>query len=514
MILEAEDRVRLNSELISKTAFIYVSMLGSAILGAVSIFLATRFIGQSEYGIVGFALSFAGLFLFITDLGFTRAHTKKVSEGDDLKSCLTLYLLIRIALTGVYVFAVFVSIYVWEDILGRGYEYPETHEVILVILAYYVPISISTVFAATFQALRDVIRSQIVMLAEIMTRVVAIMFVVFFEMGTVELAITFAVSGTVSLIVTISISRDMLSKISLKSLDWNLLSEYATFAKPLAIATILTTVTLYFDKVIIQFAFSAAETGTYFAAQRYLRFYGFLSTAIISLLFPMFSSLNSKDAGKDTIAVMIRAILRYLLIIVIPLTIFLVVFAEPILTTLTSSAFAPGATAFAILSITYSISILTGPSSSQTLGMGFVTRFARYILLYCIIVIFLDLVLIPNEILSVQLLGWGINGAALAMFFGQVVMTVLFYLNTARVLKIQTPEHMFRIIASSVFAILVTYIISLTFNIARFYDLMALLLLFFGIYASLIVVTKVMSFSEILKLLKMLSLKNLLMKPE
>lgn len=506
--------MRLNSELVSKTTFMYISILGSAILGAVSIFLATRFIGQSEYGIVGFALSFAGLFLFITDLGFTRAHTKKVSEGADLRSCLTLYLLVRVALTGVYVFAVFVSIYIWESVLGRGYEYPETHEVILVILAYYVPISISAVFASTFQALRDVIRAQVVMLAEIMSRVIAIMFVVYFKMGTVELAITFAVSGAASLIVTLLISRDLLSKISWKLLDRNLLSEYAAFAKPLAIATILTTVAMYFDKVIIQFAFSAAETGTYFAAQRYLRFYGFLSTAIISLLFPTFSSLNSKAAGKDTIAIMMRAILRYLFIIVVPLTIFLVVFAEPILTTLTSSAFAPGATAFAILSITYSISILTGPSSSQTLGMGFVTSFARYILLYCIIVIFLDIVLIPNEIFSVQLLGWGINGAALAIFFGQVVMTVLFYLNTARVLKIKTPEHLFRIIVSSVFAILVTYIISMTFNIARFYDLIALLSLFFGIYASLILVTKVMNFSEILRLLKMLSLKSLQMKPE
>ena len=492
----------------------YVSMLGNAVLGAVAIFLATRFIGQSEYGIVGFALSFAGLFLFITDLGFTRAHTKKVSEGADIRSCLTVYLLIRVALTSVYVVAVFVSIYVWENVLGRGYEYPETHEVILIILAYYVPVSISAVFASTFLALRDVIRSQIVTLAEIMSRVVAIMIVVLYEMGTVELAFTFAISGAVSLTVTLSISRKLISKISWKSLDRDLFREYATFAKPLAIATMLTTITLYIDKVIIQYAFSAAETGTYFAAQRYLRFYGFLSGAIISLLFPTFSSLNSNDAGKETIASMIRAILRYLFIIVVPLTTFLVVFAEPILTILTSSAFAPGATAFAILSITYSIAILTGPSSSQVLGMGFVSHFARFNVYFCVVVIVLDLILIPEEIFSVKVFGWGMNGAAMALFFGQVVMTVFFYLSTTRVLKIQMPEHLFRIMFSSVAAILMTYIISLTFNIARFYDLILLLFIFFGIYALLLAVTRAMSISEIIKLLKMLSLKNLQIKPE
>ena len=78
-------------------------------------------------GTIGFAMSFLALFNIIADLGFSRAHIKRVSEGKDLGTCIGTFAAIKICLTGIMVTVVFSAIFIWKYVMQKGF-YDDTTE--------------------------------------------------------------------------------------------------------------------------------------------------------------------------------------------------------------------------------------------------------------------------------------------------------------------------------------------------------------------------------------------------
>lgn len=508
------EEVMLKPELVSKTAFLYASTIGGAILSYIALFFATRFVGDIGYGVVAFGLSFAGVFLFVTDFGLSSSHTKKVSEGKDLQSCLSVYLLTRLALVGVFAGLVLAALFMWEDVLGQRFGDSETHLVILIVLMYYIQSSITTVFSTTFLAQRDVLRAQAIALSDVMARAVATLLVIAMGWGLVGLACTYAIEGFVALAVALFLARGRLPRVRLSAANKALFKEYVKFATPIAVATVFGTIVLFLDKIIIQYSsISSAETGIYYAAQRILAFYLALSPVISSVAYPLFSQRYSKEGGKEWVSQATTSMIRYFIIGTIPIMFFLIVFSGEILSIFLSASFAAGAVAFSLLAIAYSIDVAISPFSSQTLGMGLSRTYGKIQLATMVLIIILDFILIPTSFMSIPLLGWGINGAAASYLVGQVLLMVLYYENARRVLKLKAPKGLVSTTCASALAIAAVYLLSTYVNITRFYDIVALLALYVGVFICLAVLFRAVTVKELRDLLKMLRQKNLLHIP-
>lgn len=502
--------IQIRPELVSKTAFLYVSTLASAVLGYIALLLAARYVGQVAYGTVAFVLSFEGVFLFVTDFGFSRPHMKKIAEGYDMQACLGVYMFARLIFTIAYVVVVLVSIWLWEGLWSSGDEPSEMRHVMMIMLAYYVPVSIRWFFVYTFYAQRDVVRAQFVTLAELVVRSAATASVVVFDLGVIGLAWSFSISGILSLVFAYMVSRKRFPRFSLIPVPRNLLKEYFFFALPIAASLILGTMCLYLDKIIIQASLTVVDTGTYFASQRFLAAYLSLGSVVVAIAFPTVSQLNVLEGSRDRIRSMTMSSVRYLSIIVIPATFFLVVFAEPTLSIFLSEAFENGAFAFSLLVIAYSLFIVTAPLTSQVLGMGFAGEYARYNIIYSALVIALDVLLIPSELMSIRLLGLGINGAAMAILLAQVVNTYLFCTCARRILDLRFPVGLLRLTTASTLSILVTYYVSTLFLVDRFYDVLALSCMFLSLYTVISLLFRALTVSEISELIGMLSARSLL----
>lgn len=511
-MIEGEE-IPLKPELLSKATFLFLSTIASAALGYIALFFATRFIGEINYGIVAFAMSFAGLFIFITDMGLGTSHVKKVSEGKDLQSCLSVFMLTRLLLVGVYTALVFAALFFWEDILGQGYENPETHLIILIILLYYIQTSITYVFTSTFLAQRDVVRAQAIVLSDVMARALATLLVVAMNWGLVGLACTYAVEGAVALIIALILARGRLPRIRLNAANKDLLKQYVSFAAPIAISSIFGTFALYFDKIIIQYSMTSADTGIYFASQRLLSFYLALSPVIASVVYPAISNLNAQKDGKERISIMTSSLMRYFLLVTIPIMLFLVVFSKEILSIFLSASFGSGAMAFSLLSIGYFLSLTISPFTSQTLGMGLSRTYAKYQMISIILTIALDILLIPSILLSIPLMGLGINGAAISLMIGQFVLAILFYNGARKVIDLKRPKGIAGASVAGALSILVIFFIADFINISRFYDVVAIFLLYCAIYLCLIVVFRVLSIKELKDLAMMLRSKHLFHRP-
>lgn len=505
----------LKPELVSKVAFLYVSTIASAIFSYIALFFATRFLGDEVYGTFAFGLSFAGIFIFITDLGLGSAHTKKVSEGADLQSCISVFMFSRLLLVGIFSVVVFAVLFLWVSVLGQGWENSETPIVIAIVMLYYVQSSITYVFSSTFLAQRDVVRAQAIAIADVASRALATLLVIAMGWGLVGLAATYAVEGFVALVVALYLARGRLPKIRLSAAHKALLKQYTKFAAPIAATTILGTIVLYGDKVLIQYSStSAAETGYYFAYQRILAFYLALSPVIASVAYPAFSQLNAQKDGREAISRMTTSMIRYFLLMSIPAVFFLTVFSNDILSIFLSSSFASGALAFSILAVGYSIGLTISPFTSQTLGMGMSGTYGKYMMISIVAMIILDVVLIPSNLLSIPLVGWGLNGAAVSLLVGEIILAALFYGNARKLLQLKAPKGIVGTTCASVIAIIAVYALSMYIELSRFYEVIAVFILFVGLFLALAILFRAITVKEIKEMIRMLRPKHLLHKPK
>ena len=370
--------------------------------------------------------------------------------------------------------------------------------------------SITYVFTQTFLAQRDVVRAQAIALVDVASRAIATLLVIALNWGIVGLACTYAVEGFVALAVALFLARGRLPKIRLSAVKKTLVKQYARFAAPIAVTGIFGTVALYGDKILIQYSsIDSAETGIYFACQRVLSFYLVLSPVIASVAYPAFSQLNAKKQGRESISMMTTSMIRYLLIATIPMMFFLIAFSGDILSIFLSSSFATGATAFAILAIGYSIGLTISPFSSQILGMGMSGTYGKYMMTSTIVMIVLDVILIPSSLFSIPLVGWGMNGAAVSLLVGSVILAVLFYSNAKKLLQLKAPKGMIGTTCAAISAITPVYALSIYIELSRFYELIAIFLLYAGIFIAFAVLFRAISVKEIKDMLKMVRHKNL-----
>jgi O-antigen/teichoic acid export membrane protein len=196
-----------------------------------------------------------------------------------------------------------------------------------------------------------------------------------------------------------------------------------------------------------------------------------------------------------------------------PIMLFLIIFSKEILSIFLSAAFEPGAFAFSILAIGYTMGLLMSPFGSQMLGMGMSKLYAKYALIAIAINIILDILLIPSNISVITLLGLGKDGAAISYLIRQIVLFSFFLISARKVIGFRAPAGIPNISAAAMAAVTLTYFLTGFMDISRFYDLVALFILNIGFFVCFAIAFQAVKKTEISELLKMLRVKNIIRKP-
>jgi len=116
-----------------KSLLVLINSVVGAVLGFISLYFVAHYMGETVLGIIGFSLSFIGLFSFITNLGYDSAHVKRVSEGKDLGTCLGTYFSIKLVLIAIMSASAFIGILVWRFFFSGGAD-PDKESVLFLIL--------------------------------------------------------------------------------------------------------------------------------------------------------------------------------------------------------------------------------------------------------------------------------------------------------------------------------------------------------------------------------------------
>ncbi|MBU4189709.1 MAG: flippase [Candidatus Thermoplasmatota archaeon] len=489
-----------------KSMLIVLTQGINAVIGLVGLFILAKLWGSfapTALGIVAFAMSFLGLFAFISDLGFGGAHIKRVSEGKDLGKCIGTYVVVKLILTTTMVAVVLGGIFVWKTLLHQGFYDATTESVIYVMLLYCILTAFVQIPLATFGGRQEIAKSQVPMISETLFRVPLMILVA--SAGVVgisvikpelkdihpfvwpsflrglqdfiashavgSLASTYALGAFAMLILGLFFFRGY----PISRPDKEYFKSYFAFALPTMLVSAIAVISTNIDRVMIGYFWRAEDVGFYFSAQKIAFFVLALSSSVGTLLFPTISEHHAKNRFED-IRKTANLAVKYISMMACPAVAFLIVFRKPVIDIALSSAFYPAAPVLIVLLIYVLIAALISPYSLIVVGMNRPGLAAKAGFIVCVTNIVLNTLFIPkNGTLSI----FGINGstgAAIATAISGFIGLIMFMFLSKRLVGIKiSKKPLLHMSAACVMGCLLYYLSTLT-AFVRWYHLV-----FFGI---------------------------------
>jgi O-antigen/teichoic acid export membrane protein len=173
-----------------KSLLIVIAQFLTRSLGWVGLVVLAKLWGgfaPEALGVIGFAMSFVGVFNIVADLGFGQAHVKRISEGKDLGTCIGTFFTIKMVLTGAMVAIILLAMFILENVLHQGFHDATKQSVVFVFLIYYVFLSIQQIASYTFNGKGEIAKMQITSIFENIVKVPLMILVALAGVGLVGL---------------------------------------------------------------------------------------------------------------------------------------------------------------------------------------------------------------------------------------------------------------------------------------------------------------------------------------
>ena len=431
--------------MIARKSFLIVSsQFFARFLGWVGLFILAKLWGDHApvaLGYIGFAMAFLTLFHLIAKFGFLEAHVKRISEGKDLGTCIGTYAAIKILFTGIMILTVFIAIFLLEILFHEQFLDEASKSIIYIFLIYYVFLNLKEIPMQTFSGTKEIVKRQITWVTENIIKIPLTILVALAGVSAIgitpivvwpqslqslqqfladhptgSLAMTYVFGGVASFLVGMWLLR----KYPLKKPSWKLSKSYFSFGIPITIISLIVVISINVDKVMIGFFWTQAEVGYYYTVQQLSEVTVILSTALGIVLFPTLSEYHTANNFKGLIKTTHQAE-RYISMVTIPITVLIIIFAEPIIYFMLSGAFKPAILVLRIIAIYAFILGVMKPYSSLIAGMNKPYVAAKIGITMCTVNIALNYLFIPKGGILSPFQMDGAAGAAIATLISMLV---------------------------------------------------------------------------------------------
>jgi len=499
-----------------KSALIIFTQFFTRFLGWIGLVIMAKIWGgfaPYAFGVIGFAISFLGIFNILADLGFYQAHVKRLSENKDLGKCIGTYIFIKILLTGLMVAVVLLSIFVWKNILHRGFTDATTESVIIIFLIYYAFVNLYKIPISTFEGKREIAKRQMVSTVENLVKVPSEIVVAMAGVSiagyyispalhwpsifrNLQIFISKHVLGSYAMayvfgaFVSLIVGLYFLNKYPIKKPDLEMAKSYFSFALPIMLISVISVISVNIDKVMIGYFWTSREVGYYFSIQQILQVISIIAGSVGMVLFPTISGYH---ANRDFVRIKRDTIKaeRYISMVVIPIAGLMIAFSKPLINIMLNSSFLPASPVLVILVIYISINSLNTPFSSLVQGVNRPDIGAKIGVGMCVVNIILNYLFIPKEGLLSPIGINGPTGAAVATFISALVGFFGLRIASKRLTGIRLLHfHTLRHIIAGIIMLGIMYKISEILSVIRWYHLAVFSIIGLSIYIGLLAIMK------------------------
>ncbi|MFW6041361.1 MAG: oligosaccharide flippase family protein, partial [Thermoplasmatota archaeon] len=243
-----------------KSLLIFINNMVAYVTGYIGLFFIARFMVRPDYnyGLVSWALGTVGVFAFISTI-FGTAHQKRISEGQAEGKCMGTYISLKTASTIVMIGTIFTGLFIWINILGRGFESPIDLNVLYIIILFFALKQIGQVGATTFIAKGMIAKREVIRFMDQTVPTIFIIYVALRGGQAIELAFTYVVGGSLMAITAIYLLRE----IKIEKPSWDMVRSYWTFGLPSFISSGISQLGNKVDMVLVKLFWGASNVGMY-----------------------------------------------------------------------------------------------------------------------------------------------------------------------------------------------------------------------------------------------------------
>lgn len=384
-------------ELISKLSFF-----------ALSISIA-RFLGVEQYGLYAFSLSFASIFIILSDLGLNAVIIRDVAQqkertgyylvsGSLVKLMLTLF---SILVLGVMIFVL---------------HYPyQTSLVVSVICIALLIQALAYIPRDIFHGHQRMELDMTINLIEKGIIVILSMYALYQGYNLFAIALIFLFSGIVSTISSFLLLRKCFPDVRF---EWKKGMVFSLFreSSPWALSTFIGILYLRMDTVLLSFLQGNMAVGFYSAAYQLVESLTFIPIIFINAVFPVYSHFFTEH---DKLAKSLEKSLHYLAIIALPIAAGTIVLAERFIPLFYGDNYTPSILALQILMVNVITFFLYRPFAYALIALDRKQDLLYANLVACLFNLVLGLLLIPK---------YSFYGAAIASVTASFLLLALYAL--------------------------------------------------------------------------------------
>ena len=393
--------------LFKNSSWMMASQIVTGLFGFIWTILTARYLGSNDFGIMSFAMSFAGIIVILMDLGVSTYATRDMSRDNKLASdYLGKLIPLKILLSITTIFISLIILFM----MGKN---SLTIIVTLIFVLEYALMSMSSLFQGGFQSFgkmeyqaKGIIINSFLILA-------FIFITIYFKLGLIFLASAYCFSYVVMLMYLVISSRKHIAIPNFK-ISPNFCKKAIKLAIPFAITSLFTTIYFSIDMVMLSVICGNVATGIYNASYKIITvlitFYGVYQTVV----FPLMSKLF--NGSEDLLKLSYSKSIKYLLLIILPISLGIVLYANPLVNLIYGNEYVLSGPVMQILVWTVIFCYINGAGTTLLNSSNKEVSVTK---IYCIAAIFnfcLNLLLIPS---------FSYHGAALATVLSEIFICLL-----------------------------------------------------------------------------------------
>lgn len=442
-----------------------VGELAHSLRFVVAIF-AARILGAANWGIFSYAVTLAGMFTIVSDIGISGVLNREVARNPENHAQ---YLSTSFFLKIFLIFFSIALILITAPFLLNIDGVKSFLIIICLILAFDSMRDFSFAIIRAKEKMEQ--EAAIKTVTNVGILVLGLAFLIFIPTPK-ALAWSYAIGSGLGLITGIWLLRPYLANLFsnfTRKLVWPIFSS----AWPLALIGLSSSLMINMDMVIIGHFRSAAEIGFYAAAQRPIQLFYTISGLIASATFPAFAKAAKRDNPRFKI--LLEKVITVVFLIGLPLVIGGIVLGKEVIQVLFGNQYLAGTLTLQLLLITLLTTFPTNILINGVFAYDKQKIFSWAITTGIVVNLILDLLFIPR---------WGIAGSAAATIIAQLfIFTPLFVsmkrLNYFRIWpnirKIVIASGVMGVIALLLSLLNVNFYVNLPMDIAAYFGALYLL---------------------------------------
>lgn len=386
-----------------------ISNVFTSVFGFILIIYIARSLGENDFGIYNFALSFTALFAILADPGISSFMVREIARNKNLTDeYITNASLIKLLLSVITFLLIILVI--------NALDYPQdTKKIVYIFGLYRIFTTFSLTYKSIFQAFEKMELDAMVEISKQIILVLLALFVIYFGYGLIELAYVYAFLG----IIDIAFSHCTLL-LKIKSINYKVkISLWKTIivkSLPFGLNGLFAVIFFKIDVVMLSYFQNDFAVGIYSAAYvPLLALATMLSYMVTSAIYPLMSryyadSSNSLDG-------VISLSLKYALIVGIPIFVGCVFLSKQITYLFYNNQYSESMVVFALLALFIPFRLVNGITGTLLTSINQQYSRTSAVAFSATVNILLNVILIPYI---------SYMGAAIATVLSEISLFLIF----------------------------------------------------------------------------------------